>query len=104
MRAVPVALSGERRLAANRVRQATCFAEIQLRRSGMLIAVGAKPGSSFVGAAHHMSLRRSFSRFFNVFAINVSPLRGLLFVRTNLLPATTGWQRVFFGTKTPFEK
>jgi len=52
---------------------------VQLQEERNVYSSGAqKQGSISVGAAQHMSLLQSFSRFFNVFAINVSPLRGWL--------------------------
>src|SRR5213082_2001544 len=49
---------------------------VQLQEERNVYSSGAqKQGSISVGAAQHMSLLQSFSRFFNVFAINVSPLR-----------------------------
>jgi hypothetical protein len=54
----------------------------------MFIAVGAKQGSSSVGAAHHMSLLRSFFETFQCICYERFAPTGLVFVRANLMPNT----------------
>ncbi|PYJ68384.1 MAG: hypothetical protein DME76_12445, partial [Verrucomicrobia bacterium] len=63
--------------------------EVQLFRSGILIAVGAKQRSSFGGAAHHISLLELFEIFQCICYKRFAPM-GLVFVQANLKPNTIG--------------